>query len=118
MYLLAKTEVGALIVGIAFNRLSKILPVKKVRETKRIIAFWHPNPSWEQHIVIVPKTPIQSLADIKPKHYTFISEALLTAGEIAKDLGWEEKRWSVVTHGGKGQTVKQLHFHLNCGKLT
>jgi histidine triad (HIT) family protein len=81
-----------------------------------VIAFWHPKPSWEKHIVIVPKRSIKSLCDISKKDYEYIAEAVAIAGEIAKKFRWKKKRYSLIVHGGKGQKVNQLHFHLNCGK--
>jgi len=117
LYEVGKTEVGAIIVGFAFSRFSKLLPVKKVHQTDKVVAFWHPKPSWEKHIVIVPKTPIRDLLNVNEAQCDYIAGCMVVAGEIVKKFGWEKKRWSVVVHGGSGQKVKQLHFHLNCGKL-
>jgi len=116
-FLLAKSRLGDLIIGLAFGKFSKLLPVKKIAENKKVVAFWHPYPSWEKHIVIVPKKQIDSLTSIRREDFPYIGECLQIAGSIAKKLKWDNKRWSVIAHGGTGQKVNQLHFHLNCGKL-
>ena len=41
----AKTPIGDLIVGIAFGTaLSKLLPITRINETDKVLAFWHPKP--------------------------------------------------------------------------
>jgi len=67
--------------------------------------------------VIVPKKEVKSLTTLKEEDLPYISECLQVAGSIVRKLKWGKKRWSVIAHGGIGQKVNQLHFHLNCGKL-
>lgn len=117
LYKVATSSIGEVIIGIAFGKLSKLLPVKKIEETKKVLAFWHPQPSWEKHIVIVPKKAIKGITSLKNEDLPFISECLELGGKIAKNLNWDEKRYSIIAHGGTAQTVNQLHFHLNSGEL-
>jgi len=45
LFKLAKTPLGDLIVGISFDTpLNKLLPVKRIKETDKVLAFWHPKP--------------------------------------------------------------------------
>ena len=67
--------------------------------------------------MIVPKKEVKSLTTLKEEDLPYISECLQVAGSIVRKLKWGKKRWSVIAHGGIGQKVNQLHFHLNCGKL-
>lgn len=117
LFKVSQTKIANMIIGFAFSKGSALLPVKRVKENEKVIAFWHPKPSWEKHIVIVPKKPIKNLPSIQNSDYEYVAEALKIAGEIAEELHWQEKRYSVLIHGGTGQSVKQLHFHLNSGKL-
>ena len=64
IFKLAKTPLGDLIVGVAFGTpLANLLPIKRIKETDKVIAFWHPKPFWERHILLVPKKQIKSLTD-------------------------------------------------------
>ncbi len=113
---LAKSSLGNLIVGLAFGKFSKLLPVKKIKETSKVIAFWHPQPLWDKHILIVPKKPIKKLTALTKKDREYINEIFNVVVELVKELGLENSGYSLVTNGGKKQKVKQLHFHLYSGQ--
>ena len=113
---LAKTPMGDLIVGLAFGKFSKLLPIKRVKETDMLIAFWHPRPLWEKHILIVPKKPIKKLSSFGKKDEEYISEVFRVVVELAKKFELENEGYSLIVNGGKKQEVKQLHFHLCSGK--
>jgi histidine triad (HIT) family protein len=117
LFKLAKTPLGDLIVGIAFGTpLNKLLPVKRIKETDMVLAFWHPKPFWEKHILLVPKKAISSITTLKDEDYTYIEEIYKLTKEIVKELGWDKTEYTVLTNGGDRQEVNQLHFHLNSGK--
>lgn len=116
LFSLAKTPIGDLIVGIAFGRLSKLLPVKRVKETGMVIAFWHPKPFWERHILIVPKKAINKITALKKEDLDYISEVYKVAKEIVEELKFEKDGYTILTNGGNRQEVNQLHFHLASGK--
>jgi|SRR3989344_2601473 len=115
LFSLAKTSIGDLIVGIAFGKFSKFLPVKRIMETDTVIAFWHPKPFWEQHILIVPKKGIKNLTSLKETDIHYLNEVFQVANKIIKDLGWEKDDYSLICNGGSRQKVNQLHFHLAKG---
>ena len=115
---LSKSKIGELIVGLVFEKFSKLLPVKVVKETDKVIAFWHPKPFWEKHIVIVPKKAIKSLTSITSDQTNYIAEVYLIAKEIVLDLGWEKDGYALLVNGGERQEVGQIHFHLQSGKRT
>jgi len=116
LFSFAKSSLGGLVAGLAFGKFSKFLPVKKLKETKKVIAFWHPKPFWEKHILIVPKKPIKKLTALNKSDFPYISEVFLVTKELVKDLGWEKKGYALQVNGGSRQKVAQLHFHLHCGK--
>lgn len=115
LFSLAKTSLGELIVGVAFAKFSKYLPVEKLKETDRVIAFWHPKPFWQKHILLVPKKPIKSLLHLKEEDKEYLNELFKIAGEIVSELGWEKEGYTLLVNGGKRQEVAQLHFHLCAG---
>jgi len=117
LFRLSKTPVGDLIVGLAFGTpLNKLLPVKRIKETDKVIAFWHPKPFWEKHILLVPKKRIKSITSLEEVDYLYIQELYKVNKEIVKDLGWDKTEYTILTNGGSRQEVNQLHFHLNSGK--
>ncbi len=113
---LAKSPIGDLIVGLAFGKFSKLLPVARIKETDKVIAFWHPKPFWEKHIVLVPKKAIKSIAALTKEDSDFIGEIYLIAKEIVEDLGWENNGYTILVNGGERQEIGQIHFHLQSGK--
>ena|SRR3989344_3285677 len=116
LFSLAKTPIGDLIVGVAFSKFSRFLPVKRIKETEKVIAFWHPKPFWEQHILIVPKKSIKSLTSLNETDTTYLHDIFKVSTEIIKELGWEKDEYSLICNGGQRQEVNQLHFHLAKGK--
>ena len=116
LFALAKTPIGDLIIGIAFGKLSKLLPIKRVKETSMVIAFWHPKPFWERHILIVPKKAIKKITTLEEEDLDYVSEVYKVAKEIVEELKLEKDGYTILTNGGNRQEVNQLHFHLASGK--
>lgn len=109
---LGKSSIGSLIVGLTFGKLSSLLPVKKIIDNKYVVAFWHPKPSHNTHVLIVPKRSIKSLATFDENDEEYIVESLKVAKTLSKALDLENDGYSLIVNGGKKQEVAQLHFHL------
>ena len=116
LFSLAKSPMGDLIVGFAFGKFSKLLPVKRIVDNDKIVAFWHPKPFYENHILIVPKRSIKKLTTISEDDLPYINEVCRVVKQIVTDLGWEKGSYSLITNGGSRQEIAQLHFHLCSGK--
>ncbi len=93
------------------NVFSGKVEVKKVKETDNILAFYHTNPYYELHIVIVPKEHILTLLDASDE---LISEIFSVAKEIVKKL--KPEGYSIRVNGGSFQDSKHLHFYLVSGE--
>ena len=117
LFNLAKTPLGEIIVGIAFGKLSKLIPVDRVKETDKVLAFYHPKPYWENHILLVPKKSIKSLDKISDSDLSYIEEVFRVAQEIILEKGWDKSDYQIITNGGSRQEIAQLHFHLAQGKV-
>ncbi|NQS89449.1 HIT domain-containing protein [Patescibacteria group bacterium] len=111
---MAKTSIGDYIVGTTFASLSKALPVKRVFENDKVVAFWHPKPFWDKHILIVPKRKIRSMVSIQEKDLPYIAEIFTATKLIVEEQNWDE--YTLLVNGGNRQEVNQLHFHLCTGK--
>jgi len=116
IFKLAKTPLGDLIVGVAFGTpLVNLLPVKKIKISDKVIAFWHPKPFWQKHIVLVPRKPIKSLTSISEDDLQYIAEIYKVIQEIIIELKWDKSEYSVLINGGNRQEINQIHFHLFSG---
>ena len=116
LFNLAKSPLGDVIVGLAFGKLSKLLPVKRILETDKVIAFWHPKPFWEKHILIVPKKAIKNITSLTDQDLPYIDEVFRVTKDLVVEFGWDVKDYSLLANGGDSQKVHQLHFHLHSGE--
>jgi len=112
LFKISKSKIGDLIVGIAFGKLSKLLPLDKIIESDKAIAFWHPKPFYKTHILIVPKKAIKNISLIKDEDLEYIAECYSLINKVVVKLNLEKGGYSVITNGGNRQEVNQIHFHL------
>lgn len=114
LFSIAKNSLGSLIVGLAFEKASKLLPIERIYENSKIIVFWHPKPSYEKHILIVPKKSIKDISVINKENKIYLYEVFKAVTKVVSYLNLKD--YSVITNGGLRQEIKQLHFHLISGK--
>ena len=93
--------------------LSGRVPVRVVAESERVLAFEHTNPTWETHIVIIPKFHIRRLIDVEDG--SLFSDIFDLMAGIIRDRGFAESNYKIVTNGGSYQSTQHLHFHLVSG---
>ena len=86
--------------------------VNKVFETDNVLAYHHTRPFWETHIVVIPKTHVDSLLTVENE---LLIELLDVARKVAKDVLVEKGAARVLTNLGEYQDSKHLHFHVNSG---
>jgi histidine triad (HIT) family protein len=94
------------------------IPSTKVYEDDMMLAFRDINPAAPEHIVIVPKTHIESANGINSENVKYVAAIWEKIPQIAAELGFAENGYRVVNNCGEdgGQTVPHLHFHLLGGK--
>lgn len=113
LFKIAKGFFMGKIVGNAFRYCSWAIPVKKVYNDKEILAFYHPRPSYENHMIISPKRAIKNLQQMKSDCF---SKYLVKILEVAKDISEAHSEHAdsfvIVANGGKRQEVQQVHFHM------
>ena len=98
--------------------ISKEIPAKIVHEDELCLAFQDINPQAPTHILIIPKKEIRSMAEATLEDQMLLGHLLLTANEIAKKIGVQEKGYRLVVNTNQwgGQTVYHLHVHLLSGR--
>ena len=108
----ARTRLGGACVRWGFAHVSRLLPVAKLYESERVLAFHHPQPAYPTHILLVPKRPIAGLAELTPHDFPVVNEIFRTAQALAAGLDLETRGYSLIVNGGAYQDVPLLHFHL------
>lgn len=112
LFYISQTRTSGWFVRFAFHTLSGVLPVRRVRSKGRTIAFYHPHPHWDRHIVVVPKRSVASVVESHQSVVAAVGETFHAALDLGFDLGMERPGFSVLVNGGRYQVVQQLHFHL------
>jgi diadenosine tetraphosphate (Ap4A) HIT family hydrolase len=99
-------------VGWGFEHLSPLLPVERVLLTDKTFAFKHPRPTWEEHILIIPRKQLTTLFDLVNDR-AYLEDIWRTAREVFSREGFSPERYALLVNGGIRQDVKQVHFHFN-----
>ena len=90
--------------------------VNRVYESKNVVAFDHTNPYFEKHVVVIPKSHIESLTEknaiSRELAFEFVSAIQHVAAEIERDFGG----CRVSSNIGNYQSTKHLHWYIHAGK--
>lgn len=101
-----------------FQRIiDKEIPAKIVFEDERCLAFHDVAAQAPTHVLVIPKKPITSLAEIDDSDAPLIAHLWLVIRDLAKELKLD-RGYRVVVNSGRdgGQSVDHLHFHLLGGR--
>ena len=112
LFAIAKSHFGAVVIRWSFAHVVGWMPLHKLRDTPRLVAFYHPKPSHRVHVLIVPKRGISSFTALTSDDYPVLHEIVCVAQELVAELGLQEKGYRLIVNGGAYQNVQQLHYHL------
>ena len=90
--------------------MSFAIPVKRLRETKTLLAFYHPKPTYKFHVLLVPKKSVASLNELDPKDSAFLIDLYSTVQSLVDEF--QLTAYRLIVNGGEYQDFPQLHFHL------
>ena len=97
--------------------IAREIPADIVYEDEVCLAFKDISPQAPIHVLIIPKKPLEKIADATAADQEMLGHLLLKAGEIARTLGCKENFRLVVNNGEQaGQSVFHLHVHLLAGR--
>jgi len=97
--------------------ISREIPADIVYEDDLCLAFRDIAPKAPTHILVIPKKPIQSLADLQAEDEAIVGRCVMVASRIARDERLDAGYRLVVNCGNDGgQEVPHLHFHLLGGR--
>ncbi len=105
---------GCIFCGIASGE----VPTNVVYEDEELIAFRDIQPQAPTHLIIIPKTHILSLNELKNEHRGLLGKLILLAKDLANKEGIGSKGYRLTVNCGSegGQLVPHLHFHLLGGR--
>ena len=86
-----------------------------VHETARVLAFHHTQPSYETHIVVVPKVHITSLTTLTEADEPVVRELLRVVQQVARTVEQSQGAARVITNLGRYQESRHLHVHVVSG---
>ena len=98
------------LIGWIFAHMSFLLPVKRLRETETLMAFHHPKPAYQFHVLLVPKKAVISLMEFDATDTTFLTDLYSTVQGLVDEF--QLTAWRLIVNGGEYQDFPQLHFHL------
>lgn len=111
LYALANTPFGKFIIQIIFSKMSFLIPAKRLRETKHLLAFYHPKPSYPVHILLMPKLNLPDFQSLDANS-RFMIDLIEITQSLIKELGLADQGYRLIVNGGKYQDFPHLHFHL------
>jgi histidine triad (HIT) family protein len=98
------------IIGWMFAYMSFAIPIKRLRETDTLMAFYHPKPSYPFHVILVPKKQIRTLIELDPNDSAFFRDLYSAVQSLVDEF--HLKAYRLIVNGGEYQDFPHLHFHL------
>ena len=112
-FFFARSPIIGALTGRIFAHCSFLLPLRRLYESERVLAFEHPWPSYPVHILLVPKKAISGIGDIQASDAGLLLEILQAGHTLARQVNPDtETGYQLVLNAGAYQDVAQLHVHL------
>lgn len=94
------------------------IPGNFVYQDEHVVAIRDINPAAPVHVLVIPRKPVPSLAQLEEGDLELAGRILLAVRTVAEQEGLGERGYRVVVNTGQegGQTVPHLHFHILGGE--
>ena len=92
--------------------LSGKLDVEKVWEDEHALAFHHPKPTAEIHVVVIPKKHINSILEPEALNGALLSSMVLAIQKTASKLELDQKGFYVRTNAATDGVTPHMHWHI------
>lgn len=93
--------------------LSGKIEVTKVWENKQVLAFHHPRPKSEIHIVVIPKKHISSILDPLAVDGSLLSSMVVAIQEVARILALDKQGFYVRVNAASEGVTPHMHWHIH-----
>lgn len=111
----ARSRVAGRLISWIIAHMSWLISANRLRETDTLLAFYHPQPAYPVHILLVPKRAIAGLTAVQPTDADFLLDLMQTTQSLVAELNLEACGYRLIANGGAYQDVPHLHFHLVAG---
>ena len=98
--------------GVLGFRLLVRYKVIKVWEDDRVLAFHHPRPQAEIHVVVIPKSHVPSLLDAAALDGALLSSMVLAIQHVARELGLDKVGFYVRANAAAPGVTPHMHWHV------
>ncbi|NER21338.1 MAG: histidine triad nucleotide-binding protein [Symploca sp. SIO1C2] len=97
--------------------INREIPAEIIYEDDLALAFKDISPQAPVHFLVIPKKPIPQISDARPEDQALLGHLLLTAKQVAEQVGLGNGYRVVINNGADGgQTVYHLHLHVLGGR--
>lgn len=93
---------------------NKEIPAGLLYEDDLVVAFKDIHPIAPVHVLVIPKSHIESVNDLKENNEILAGRLIMVAKDLAKKLGIADKGYKLLLRTGSdgGQEVPHIHLHL------
>lgn len=95
-----------------FVHMNFAIPVQRIIDTPEILAFYHPQPAYTLHILLVPKREIRDFSSLSERDNAVVLELVHAARSLVQQYRLAESEYRIIINGGTHQEVPLLHVHL------
>ncbi|HWP95531.1 MAG TPA: histidine triad nucleotide-binding protein [Syntrophomonadaceae bacterium] len=97
---------------------AKEIEARIIYEDQQVVAIEDINPAAPVHILLIPKTHVDSLDQASDQNSQLLGHIQLLAAQLARKLNIAQAGYRVVNNCGEGagQSVLHLHYHLLGGR--
>ncbi len=90
------------------------IPGEFVYQDEQVVAIRDVNPAAPVHLLVIPRKPVASVAELEDEDLELAGRLLLVARKLAEQEGLASRGYRIVINTGKegGQTVPHLHIHV------
>lgn len=92
--------------------LSGKIEISRVWEDERVLAFHHPQPQSEIHVVVIPKQHVAGLLDPMALDGELLSSMLRAVQEVAHELGLDRTGFYVRANAAGEGVTPHMHWHI------
>lgn len=92
--------------------LSGKIDVQTVWEDERVLAFHHPNPSADIHVVVIPKAHVPSILDSLATDGELTSSMVQAIQNVARSLELDQTGFYVRANAAAPGVTPHMHWHV------
>lgn len=92
--------------------LSGQMAVRRIYEDARVLAFHHPEPMADVHVVVIPKAHVSSILDAKALDGELLAAIVRAVQHVAHELHLDETGFYLRTNASAPQVTPHMHWHI------